>query len=677
MGRFARLASILSLALALGGCGQEVSSSGKGCKSDYDCPGIETICQDEQCVNPNGEIFCYDDFDCPSEEVCEENVCSSDGTASNSGVLSPNTKILTEAGINKLYDVSASTLSFQSSSAYAQDLHAGDIVVTGVHEITPSGLLRKVTSVENQGRGIQVYTEMASLEQALVQANFNGTVDFSNGVETKSAPLKGDGLETKKGALSVYSVSVEFNDTDLYNGILFLDGSIGATLDSNLQIEIDWNTIERVSYTITGEEGLDLTVSGEFAQSLDKELPAIEPIQFAPITFFLPTVPPFPIVITPNLTVTLGIKASGQMSAQTSVSQSLELEVGLEYQNGQWTDIRGVTNAFNFNPPSLGETSGSLEVFAKPRFSLELYDIVGPHTEVRGHLRGETGFDNNFWYKLFAGVQVGVGVKVDAFGKSLVDYSKIVWVFEKLLASSDPVVEPSCESYKACDDIGERLCNPAVEALLCEYNADNGCIEWTVDNCWAKEMDCIDGYCKPKGTECSDDCDYSGQTICSGSDSMKTCGDYDSDDCLDWKVTECTSESTCQDGSCNGGGDTRFVVQNNGSVLDTQTGVYWKTVAFTTMQWQEAKAYCENFSGGWEMPTFSEMSQLTSDSTTGCKLPAVINGVNCTNNTFYWTRSVACNDTTTPIKAFDMYFPDSSSTCTSMNAILPTLCKKK
>ena len=556
MGRFARLASILSLAFALGtgGCGQEASSSGKGCKSDYDCPGIETICQEEQCVNPNGGIFCYDDFDCPNEEVCEENVCSSDGTAGNSGTLSPNTKILTEAGINKLYDVSPSTLSFQSNSTYALDLKAGDIVVTGVHEITPFGLLREVTTIENQGSGIQVYTTPVSLEQALVQANFNGTINFSNGIETKRAPLKGDGLETKKGALSVYSASVNFDNTDLYNGNLFLDGSIGATLDSNLQIEIDWNTIERVRYTITGEQGLDLKVSGEFAQSLDKELPAIEPIQFAPITFFLPTVPPFPIVITPNLTITLGVKATGQMSAQTSVSQSLELEVGLEYQNGQWNEIKGVDNSFNFDPPSLGETNGSLEVFAKPRFSLELYDIAGPHTEMRGHLRGEAGISEGIWYKLFAGVQVGVGVKVDAFGKSLVDYSNIVWEFEKLLASSDPIVEPSCNEVEKCDYAGQKQCTTTgISAIVC-VDKGNDCLEWTPgEQCWEKEMVCINegecgcnNYCQNSGTTYSE-----GEGRCLNGSEYKTCEFDDQEPCLNWSgAKDCPQDTECIDGTC-------------------------------------------------------------------------------------------------------------------------------
>ncbi|PIZ51659.1 hypothetical protein COY27_03000 [Candidatus Woesearchaeota archaeon CG_4_10_14_0_2_um_filter_33_13] len=540
-----------ALTALIGGCGSE-GSSGNRCKSDYDCPGVETICEQEKCVYPNGDLFCYDDLDCPGEKICDNNKCSGGESGNNQAVLSPNTKILTAVGAERLYNVSPNSLSFQGDSAYAQDLHTGDIVVTGVSTITPQGLLREVVSVQNNGAEIQVQTKSATLEQALTEGSFQFSVNLSDGLETVNAPLrsgKSDNFETKRAPLSVYSINVNFDNTDLYQGMLFLDGNLQADIDSHLSVDISWNQVERVRYTITGQESLDLVLRGEIDQELHQELPPLEPVQFAPVTFFLPTVPPFPIVLTPNLSITLGVDAAGQISAQTSASQSLDLEVGLEYKNGTWQEIAGIQKSFGFDPPSLGETTGGVEVYVKPRFELQIYDIVGPSAEVRGHLRGEARIQDGFWYKLFAGLRVDIGVKVDAFGKTLVDYAKTVFEFEKLLASSEPIEPVECWNNQ-CDYEGQKTCNPGKDVVACRYNPDTKCLEWVIEEqCWAKDMNCVDGHCE--GSDCNDKCDYTGQTKCASDTKQRTCGDYDSDPCLEWSdSTTCSNGGQCIDNAC-------------------------------------------------------------------------------------------------------------------------------
>ncbi|MFZ3073780.1 MAG: hypothetical protein WA093_01465, partial [Minisyncoccales bacterium] len=51
-------------------------------------------------------------------------------------------------------------------------------------------------------------------------------------------------------------------------------------------------------------------------------------------------------------------------------------------------------------------------------------------------------------------------------------------------------------------------------------------------------------------TKCTNECDTQGQRVCSGS-GYKTCGNYDSDSCLEWSgITNCDSDETCNNGSC-------------------------------------------------------------------------------------------------------------------------------
>ncbi|MBI4981492.1 hypothetical protein HZC30_08135 [Candidatus Woesearchaeota archaeon] len=91
---------LTTVVLSLAGCG---ATSQKSCENDFDCPGQQTcennVCSgagqkcsndfdcpgDEYCANnlctSNGQQSCNNDFDCPGDSVCENNVCSGYGSA--------------------------------------------------------------------------------------------------------------------------------------------------------------------------------------------------------------------------------------------------------------------------------------------------------------------------------------------------------------------------------------------------------------------------------------------------------------------------------------------------------------------------------------------------------------------------------------------------------------------
>jgi uncharacterized protein YdbL (DUF1318 family) len=58
--------------------------------------------------------------------------------------------------------------------------------------------------------------------------------------------------------------------------------------------------------------------------------------------------------------------------------------------------------------------------------------------------------------------------------------------------------------------------------------------------------------------------------------------------------------------------DGRFVLYEDGTVLDTQTNLLWAAADNgKNVDWKEAKAYCENYrGGGWRMPTQDELWTL-------------------------------------------------------------------
>lgn len=61
--------------------------------------------------------------------------------------------------------------------------------------------------------------------------------------------------------------------------------------------------------------------------------------------------------------------------------------------------------------------------------------------------------------------------------------------------------------------------------------------------------------------------------------------------------------------------DGRFIVYDNGTVLDTRTNLMWAAKDNgSNINWQNAKEYCENYRGGgytdWRVPTQDELAGL-------------------------------------------------------------------
>ncbi|HET6460017.1 MAG TPA: DUF1566 domain-containing protein [Syntrophales bacterium] len=61
--------------------------------------------------------------------------------------------------------------------------------------------------------------------------------------------------------------------------------------------------------------------------------------------------------------------------------------------------------------------------------------------------------------------------------------------------------------------------------------------------------------------------------------------------------------------------DARFIAKDNGTVLDTKTGLTWAAIDNgADINWQSAKSYCKNYRAGgftdWRMPTHDELAEL-------------------------------------------------------------------
>ena len=77
-----------------------------------------------------------------------------------------------------------------------------------------------------------------------------------------------------------------------------------------------------------------------------------------------------------------------------------------------------------------------------------------------------------------------------------------------------------------------------------------------------------------------------------------------------------TARETARDG--------RFIAYDNGTVLDTRTGLTWASRDNgSDIHWTDAKSYCDNYRGGgytdWRLPTEDELAGLYDKSKTDNK----------------------------------------------------------
>ncbi|MBI4980994.1 hypothetical protein HZC30_05570, partial [Candidatus Woesearchaeota archaeon] len=86
----------------------------------------------------------------------------------------------------------------------------------------------------------------------------------------------------------------------------------------------------------------------------------------------------------------------------------------------------------------------------------------------------------------------------------------------------------------SCGNLENKLDN-------CAYGCSNG-------KCNEPGSDTVSNY--DQGSSCDDECFNYGQTKCFG-DGWKECGDYDSDNCLEWSDSNnCGGNKVCQNGEC-------------------------------------------------------------------------------------------------------------------------------
>ncbi len=410
----------------------------------------------------------------------------------------PSNKVMDQTSAYYLNSISAdkSTLIFSAQSTYAQNLISGDLIIAGITDKTEEGLLRKVTSTTKNPSQVVVYTVQATLEEAVPE----GTVQLSFNLPTgnaKADSASGDFGSTQLPLSFSGGQVVEFDHTELFSGI-YLDGSMHIAVNADFQFKNStlYGTKE-VRFVTKGLEELELIVSGEFHSGINKEQPPLELVKF-PTLVITPPGLLFPVVITPHLYLTFGVEANGNISAETSITQSLVLDAGLEYKNNAWSKIQNIQPEFSSTPPEFTGASGDFTVYVKPQLTLDFYGVDGPYAGFKGYLKALATITppDSVSCSILAGLEALVGVNVEILGKTLLDYETAVYTYETEVAncSGEPV---ACQDK--CD-YGQTTCQ-GDKVMTCATS--NDCTKWVpAVSCGGGQI-CKDGDCVEDVTDCA------------------------------------------------------------------------------------------------------------------------------------------------------------------------------
>jgi hypothetical protein len=343
-------------------------------------------------------------------------------------VVTPSAKVL--SSITKTTDDS---LTFSRSPG----LDAGDVLVAGISDTTPKGLLRRVATVSRKGSSTVVRTVPAGIDEALLQADIT-----LNDVPLTPVTAPGGSAGPKTEALiggPTLSANVAISSA---TSPVSVKGTAAitarATLDVSIDIDLDvsWRRITgklksfrwRVNGTLDASIKAEITGTGGLDWKLRRAIPEA---QLAPIP--ISAVPP--LVIVPNAGADIGAKASISGSVSFGAKLLGTVGAGFEWREGRITNLSDATLDSNATGPldSKVSATGSESVYLDPHFGATLNGLLGPsvHPEVGLEAKATLPCPGSSTFGPYLAAKVSADIKF--FSLKIAEYKATVAEIRKFL----------------------------------------------------------------------------------------------------------------------------------------------------------------------------------------------------------------------------------------------------
>lgn len=331
--------------------------------------------------------------------------------------------------LNLLSEVTDNELVFSLANAELEKLSSQNIIVAGVSDITPSGLLRKITGIRNEDASFTVETIDATLTDIIKEGTINLKVKLLE--KDFFVRSKMDGVLVTGPGKAFDGLAVTLDHFELFRDgtrLAAVNGAIGISPEFDITIKIRSNIITEIKVSTTLNKVDEITVSSNGAFSGGQRLVAAEFVH-SPITIDS-------LVFTPEVRIICGFSGIVSGSVTSGVRQDRVISSELIYGNSAWSaSPLDASEVFDFSDPQITENC-DLKVYSGPEITLNLFGQPLQIIEATGYYLLDANKSGSPMWRLQIGSEGYSLVKSEIIGLAA-DYSADIVIQEEEIANAD------------------------------------------------------------------------------------------------------------------------------------------------------------------------------------------------------------------------------------------------
>ena len=365
-------------------------------------------------------------YACHKPDVPKSNPFPTYPADTSSTVIYNNVIKLSSNDLQNIDSVTSDKIYFLNKTNYSK----GDILISGISNKTPGGLLKKVELVSEDGKSIT--TGRASLEEVFEKGEIKYHNKLSPSDLEKNSKLKVSG--------PIYDFEYDIPKTVIYdldgdlqteNDQLWLKGKVLFSSDYDVDAKFNKGT-KYINFSTNFEEQAELEVGGILDKNISKQIELYKQ-SFTPIV--IPNPAGVPVVLRPLIEIDAGVEGEVYGEVHSKVSLNQKTKAGITYQSGKWSTTKSNQNSFDFSGIKAG-LEGKLKTYVKPKLEFVVNELIGPYADMEGYLRLEVDTDKNPWWSLYGGIGADIGIDPRVFSLVMKEQNKRIFEYEKILAQS-------------------------------------------------------------------------------------------------------------------------------------------------------------------------------------------------------------------------------------------------
>ena len=344
---------------------------------------------------------------------------SAPGAAPSQPLQSPSGTITAQA----LDVIAGQRLVFSGLDSSRIPWKTNDVLVAGITDRTPFGLLRRVTDVKNTPAGAEIATEQAKLEDVIADGVISDNGSLVPAERARLVHEPNGGLVRVMYEPPKEEIVFTLKDVPLGAGVV-ANGEARIKPSFDFNVRIASAHIDAIEFHNMIEIHSSITVTAGYEDASKNEAVLLDTIPFKPHEKAVGS-EGLPVVLTPLLRVYVGLDGKVFAGVITTVADEATLDLRLRYDGSTWSyQAPYPTNSFSFERPTISaKIEASAKVFLRPRIDLLIYGVVGPYAEMESYLSLKVAPTALPWWTLRAGITACMGVELTLFKFLTVSYA--------------------------------------------------------------------------------------------------------------------------------------------------------------------------------------------------------------------------------------------------------------